>query len=190
MKLLKLHLLFLPALLIFLASGAFSQSSKAPLIKALDGRRTTLEDKIYKEVNPEKRKKYIQLLYQTQEYYSKDNARMEMARENYPELVKQVEYYRALPPEVKEKRLEDSIEYQMSRSSMVIREFESNWERLSDNQKLQVCTDSVKMCLDNEQNMQCKFVLIRCKFIINDTIYKRVKKFVRDMAEESAKKAN
>lgn len=178
------------ATLILIFSYSSYAGEKQPLIKALDKRRDILETKAYSEVNPEKRKKYLQQLYATESYYLRKKAKLEMIRQNYPEFAKQVEYYDALPEEIKDKRLEDSIAFQRSRSSFVIENFESSWNNLTDIQKAQVCGDSVQICFDEEELTKCKFVLIRCKFIVNDEIYKRVKNFAKDKAIEKAQTAS
>lgn len=181
---------YITLILVLTYSYSCYAGEKQPLIKALDKRRDILENRAYNEVNPEKRKKYLQQLYATESYYLREEAKLEMVRQNYPEFAKQVEYYKALPEEIKNKKLDDSIAFQRSRSSFVIENFESSWNNLTDIQKAQVCGDSVEMCFDNEELTKCKFVLIRCKFIINDEIYKRVKSFAKETAIEKAQTAS
>ncbi|HCR85187.1 MAG TPA: hypothetical protein DIV86_00760 [Alphaproteobacteria bacterium] len=154
------------------------------LIDKLDMRRAELQKRIDNEPDPAKRRSYIRMLYQTQEYYLTDKARMEMVRETYPEFVKQVEYYEQLPKSVKDKRLEESVKYQMSRSSEIISDPERSWEDSSISERGRVCLNSSNSCLNDGELNKCKFVLLRCKFIIEDNLYNRVKEYVKTRADE------
>jgi hypothetical protein len=177
--------LFLTFIILLSCVTAFAQTKTDPkIVSKLDKRRIDLEKRIAKEVDPEKRKELIRMDYQTQDYYLRNDVKLEMLRQNFPEYAKQVEYYQSLPKEVKEKRLEEAEKYQMSRSSEVFGDFETTWDSLTDDQKSKVCSDSVGLCLEKSQIGKCKFVLMRCKFIIKENIYKKVREFVKKKAEE------
>lgn len=179
---LHLYKLFFAFCLLALPVAGLSKPDPQ-LINKLDARRATLEQRIQNEPDPNKRKDYIEKLYQTQEYYLKDNSRKEVVRQLHPELVKQVEYYRALPAEVKEKRLEDSIANQMSKSTEVISDPGQGWDKTPQSQRVFMCTGAANKCMKEEKLSECKFVLLRCEKIIDDKLYYDVKEFVKSKAD-------
>lgn len=162
---------------VFSADGNSGTKVDDKYVERLENSIKKLGQELSMTKDPETKVKIVRRMNTLYQAYYHPDVRLHFIRKKYPKYAAMIVRTRNMTEAERERGMKRDISRRrtISEAKTFQGEAKSPWPLLSDKEKAKLCIKASDKCLERSDIRFCRFVLSRCKGIIDEELYQKVK---------------